>query len=136
MDRPTLPTADELKRAEAYAPGSAKALVEAYLHRMSIFDSFQIDAGREDIRDARHARLYRYIALSSGLLLSGGSLSLCVYAMQMHANIGQVALVLAPIGVLAGVFLNGGKPAAAKRQKLPRQTRRTGKESVPALPNG
>jgi hypothetical protein len=114
VERPRFPTAEELKRAESYAPGSGASLIKTYIHSLEVFYAHTAEESREAVRNSRHTRTYRYCALIAGLLLASGSLSLCVYAIQVQANIAQVAMVLAPVGVLAGVFLVGARPSKSK----------------------
>lgn len=75
------------------------------------------EAWAEECRQAKHLRVYRYSSVFSGIVLAGGSLALCAFGIERHANLLAIAAVIGPAAGLAGVFVWGYRPVAPKRAK-------------------
>ena len=107
VNRPPLPTAAELKRAEDASPGGAARLLDLYCIACQSYERRTDEMYTEHRRHTSHLRQYRYFSVLSGMTLAIGSLGLCAYGVESKANLLPLAAALGPVAGLAGIYIWG-----------------------------
>ena len=114
MDRPKVPTANELQRVNEIQPGAAADLIKSYIDSVTRHEDRLDRELTTQLRIQAWALIYRYVSVACGSALALCSLGVCAYAIHAKADLVPVAIVLGPVAGLAGIFVWGYRPKSVE----------------------